>query len=70
MAKVPAFHSTLQAKKPDASHRIHHDNDRCFTGRGIPLHERAPGDAGYRLCVECARLDEVASQAAATAPRE
>lgn len=70
MAKVPSYYSTLQAKKPDASHRIYHNNDRCFPGRGIPLHERVTGDAGYRLCVECARLDEVALPAAAPARRD
>ena len=67
MSQVPPYHSTLQAKKADPSHRVYHDNDRCFSGRGIPLHERAPGDGGYRLCVECARLDEVVATAS---PRE
>ncbi|MEX0682470.1 MAG: hypothetical protein WD904_07970 [Dehalococcoidia bacterium] len=59
MAKVPTFYSAQQAKKPEA-HRIHHDDDRCFSGRDIPQHERLVGDNGYRLCVECTRLGAVA----------
>ena len=59
MAKVPAFCSADQARKPEA-HRVYHDNDRCFSGRSIYLHERCPGDKGYRLCVECARLGALA----------
>lgn len=56
MTKVSAFHSVLQAKRP-AENRIYHDNDRCFSARDIPGHDRREGDAGYRLCVECTRLD-------------
>lgn len=59
MAKVPTYYSVRQASKPEA-HRIHHDNDRCFSGRDIPQHDRRDGDKGYRLCVECIRLDAVA----------
>ena len=70
MPTVPAFYSSLQAKKPDAAHRIYHDNDRCFSGRGIPMHERVAGDAGYRLCVECVRLDEAAVPVAAITSRD
>jgi hypothetical protein len=57
MANVPAFHSVQQAKRP-AENRVHHDNDRCFSGRDIPQHDRREGAEGYRLCVECTRLDE------------
>jgi hypothetical protein len=59
MATVPAYYSALQARKPE-DHRVYHDNDRCFSGRDIPLHERLAGDNGYRLCVECVRLSAVA----------
>ncbi len=59
MAKVPTFCSVDQVKKPEA-HRVHHDNDRCFSGRDIALHDRRVGDKGYRLCVECTRLGAVA----------
>jgi hypothetical protein len=59
MARVPTFYSVLQAKKPE-DHRIYHDNDRCFPGRDIPQHDRRVGDNGYRLCLECTRLDAVA----------
>ena len=58
MAKVPTFYSVHQAKKPE-DHRVYHDNDRCFSGRDIPQHDRREGDEGYRLCVECARLGAV-----------
>jgi hypothetical protein len=63
MAKVPAFYSVLHAKKPEA-HRVHHNNDRCFSGRDIAQHDRCVGNNGYRLCVECMRLG-----AATLAPR-
>ena len=56
MPNVPAFHSAQQAKRP-SEHRIYHDNDRCFSGRDIPGHDRREGIVDYRLCVECARLD-------------
>jgi hypothetical protein len=59
MSTVPAFHSTLQAKKL-AEHRIYHNTDRCFSGRDVALHERLEGDNGYRLCVECTRLSAAA----------
>jgi hypothetical protein len=59
MAKVPTFYSVHEAKKPEA-HRVHHENDRCFSGRDIPQHDRRVGDNGYRLCVECTRLGAVA----------
>ena len=59
MAKVPAYRSVHEAKKPEA-HRIYHDNDRCLPGRGISLHDRCEGDSGYRLCVECVRLAALA----------
>ena len=58
MPKVVAFHSVTQANKPEA-YRIHHDNDRCFSGRDISLYERLDGDGGYRLCVECRRLSSL-----------
>jgi hypothetical protein len=70
MSNVPAFHSVQQAKRP-AENRVYHDNDRCFSGRDIPQHDRREGAEGYRLCVECARLDEAlvsAAPAEAVAP--
>lgn len=42
----------------------HQDNDRCFSGRDIPQHDRREGAEGYRLCVECARLDQALLSAA------
>ena len=63
MATVPTFYSVHQAKKPE-DHRVYHDNDRCFSGRDIPQHERLEGDNGYRLCVECVRLAAKAAQPA------
>src|SRR2546422_11471718 len=64
MAKVPAFCSVDQVKRPQA-HRVYHDNDRCFPGRDISLYDRCAGDKGYRLCVECTRLGAVALAATA-----
>lgn len=63
MPRVQAFHSVDQARKPE-DHRIYHDNDRCFSARGIFQHQRLDGDGGYRLCVECTRLDEALDKAA------
>jgi hypothetical protein len=63
MPNVPAFHSVQQAKRP-AENRIYHDNDRCFSAREIPGHDRREGPADYRLCVECTRLDEALLSAA------
>ena len=57
MPNVPAFHSVQQAKRP-AENRVYHDNDRCFSARDIPGHDRREGTADYRLCGECARLDQ------------
>lgn len=57
MPNVPAFHSVQQAKRP-AENRIYHDNDRCFSAREIPGHDRREGAADYRLCGECTRLNQ------------
>lgn len=65
MPNVPAFHSVQQRAKP-AENRIYHDNDRCFSARDIPQHDRREGAEGYRLCIECTRLD--AALVAASAP--
>jgi hypothetical protein len=67
MPIVPAFHSAQQAKRP-VEHRIYHDNDRCFSGRDIPQHFRREGADDYRLCVECARLDQAMTSAASIEP--
>jgi hypothetical protein len=72
MPNVPAFHSVQQAKRP-VENRIYHDNDRCFSARDIPGHDRREGAADYRLCVECARLNAALRSAAsidAVAPIE
>ncbi|MEO8457275.1 MAG: hypothetical protein ABI559_05625 [Chloroflexota bacterium] len=58
MAIVPSYYSVHHGKKPEA-HRVYHTNDRCFSGRDIPQQDRREGDNGYRLCVECARLNAV-----------
>ncbi|MGD0372919.1 MAG: hypothetical protein ABSC16_14680 [Candidatus Dormibacteria bacterium] len=55
MAKVPAFHSVNEVKKPVPDRR-YHDNDACPSGRDIPAHERLAGTGGYSLCEHCARL--------------
>jgi hypothetical protein len=55
MAKIPAFHSIHEDKKPPRD-RVHHNDDACPAGIAIPNHERCNGTCGYRLCKECARL--------------
>jgi hypothetical protein len=56
MAKIPAFYSINEAKKPEKD-RVHHNNDACPPGRDIPLTERRSGTSGYRLCDNCAKRD-------------
>lgn len=52
MAKVPAFYSVNEVKKP-AQNRVYHNDDACPPGRDIPANERRPGTGGYRLCEGC-----------------
>lgn len=56
MARVPDFYSVNEVKKlPE--HRVYHNNDRCGPGRDIPLSERRQGRGGYRLCMDCSKLN-------------
>jgi hypothetical protein len=57
MTSVPAFYSINEVKKP-ADKRVHHNNGACPPGRDIPQNERKPGTGGYRLCDDCARLNQ------------
>jgi hypothetical protein len=57
VSKVPAFYSIHEATKLPAS-RIHHNNSACLLGRDIPPKERLAGTGGYRLCDQCARLND------------
>ncbi len=50
------FHSINEVKKP-AANRVHHNNSACPPGRDIPAHERLKGTGNYRLCDDCARLN-------------
>jgi len=51
-----AFHSINEVKKP-APIRVYHNNSACAPGRDIPQSERQGGTGGYRLCDDCARLN-------------
>jgi len=55
MAKVPAFYSVNEAKKP-AKDQVHHNNDACVPGKDIPKNERKVGTGSLRLCDHCAKL--------------
>ena len=57
MPTVAKFHSVNEVKKP-AADRVHHDNSTCPPGRDIPQNERRSGDGGYRLCKDCAGLNQ------------
>lgn len=57
MTAVPAFYSVNEASKP-ANLRVHHNNGACPPGRDIPQWERRVGAGGYRLCDDCARLNQ------------
>lgn len=56
MSKVQPFYSVNEQHK-HPSNRVHHDNDRCASGRDIPQWERRQGTGGYRLCETCADYD-------------
>jgi hypothetical protein len=57
MAKVPAFYSINEVKKP-VEKRVHHNNDACPPGRDIPKTELRTGTNGYRLCDDCEKLNK------------
>jgi len=57
MPSVAAFYSVNEVSKP-ANLRVHHNNGACPPGRDIPSWERRPGTGGYRLCDDCARLNQ------------
>lgn len=57
MTSVPAFYSVNEVNKP-AGQRVHHNNGACAPGRDIPQWERRGGTGGYRLCDDCARLNQ------------
>ena len=54
MAKVPAFYSVNEVKKP-INQRVHHNDNTCPPGRDIPANEQRNGTGGYRLCEDCAK---------------
>jgi hypothetical protein len=57
MPQVEDFYSVIEnRRRPD--NRVHHNNDLCSEGRYIPSHERAPGNGGYPLCVNCKKLND------------
>jgi hypothetical protein len=56
MPAVPAFHSINETRKP-TQHRVYHNNSACAPGRDIPPNERRPAEGGYRLCLDCDRLN-------------
>jgi hypothetical protein len=59
MPQVAAFYSVNEVNKP-ANLRVHHNNGACPPGRDIPQHERRAGTGSYRLCEDCARLNQQA----------
>jgi len=56
MPPVAPFYSINEVHKP-AANRVHHNNSACPPGRDIPQNERRPGNGGYRLCDDCAKLN-------------
>ena len=56
MGAVAAFYSINEVKKPEPN-RVYHNNGACPPGRDIPANERKTGTGGYRLCVDCNRLN-------------
>jgi hypothetical protein len=57
MSQVAPFYSINEVKKLPV-HRVHHNNNACPPGRDIPAWERKPGTGNYRLCEDCARLNQ------------
>jgi hypothetical protein len=56
MPAVPSFYSVNEAVKAAPS-RVYHNNGACAPGRDIPPQERRLGTGGYRLCLDCQRLN-------------
>jgi len=56
MAKVPAFYSVNEEKKP-VHNRVYHNNNSCRPGQDIPPHERRAGTGGHRLCEDCQKYN-------------
>ena len=56
MAKLPPFHSRLEASKAPYA-RLYHCNDLCPLGQAIRPIDRVAGSGGFRLCRECDRLN-------------
>jgi hypothetical protein len=53
MAKVAAFYSVNEVKKPEKD-RVHHNESQCAPGRDIKAaKEDKPGTGGYPLCKDC-----------------
>jgi hypothetical protein len=57
MPATPTFHSINEVQKP-AHVRVYHNNSACPPGRDIPAWERRTGTGNYRLCDDCARLNQ------------
>jgi hypothetical protein len=57
MPYTSPFYSINELKKPPTD-RVHHNNGACPPGRDIPLRERRDETGGYRLCVDCKRLND------------
>ncbi len=55
MSPISPFYSVNEVYRT-LDERIHHDDDACPVGRGIPTDERLPGTGNYRRCEECVRL--------------
>jgi hypothetical protein len=53
---VMPFNSINEVKKQPAQ-RVHHNNNKCASGRDIPKNERRSGTAGYRVCQHCKDLN-------------
>jgi hypothetical protein len=57
MPATPSFHSINEVQKL-AHLRVHHNNSACPPGRDVPAWERRAGTGNYRLCDDCARLNQ------------
>ena len=58
MPSIIDFFSSKETYKP-LDERVHHNNSSCSEVVKIPPYDRRPGTGGYKLCVECSKLNAV-----------
>jgi hypothetical protein len=58
MPAMVDFYSVKEVQKAPEQ-RVHHNNNSCAEVAKILHYDRRPGTGGYKLCVECSKLNAV-----------